>query len=59
MCALVPQDKSEGGLPCKSIYIDTEGTFRGERIAVIAKTRGFDRSTVDNVMIEQTADSDQ
>jgi DNA repair protein RadA len=59
-CAMVAQDKSKGGLPCKSIYIDTEGTFRTERIAVIAKARGFDlRKTVDNVMIEEAADSDQ
>lgn len=36
MCALVPQDKSKGGLCGKSIYIDTEGTFRAERIASIA-----------------------
>src|SRR5215469_10007672 len=34
MCALAPQHESKGCLPCKSIYLDTEGTFRTERIAV-------------------------
>jgi hypothetical protein len=60
MCALVSQDKSVGDLSSKSIYVDTEGTFRTEKIAVIAKSRGFDpMMTVDNVMIEEAADSDQ
>lgn len=36
LCAMVPQDKSGGGLCDKSIYIETEGTFRPQRIAVIA-----------------------
>lgn len=54
MCAILPQDKSNGGAGGKSIYIDTEGTFRAERIVEIAKARGFDPiMTLDNVMIEQ------
>jgi DNA repair protein RadA len=58
MCAIVPQDKSKGGVCGKSIYIDTEGTFMTERIAVISKARGFDpRKTVNNVMIEQVTNS--
>jgi DNA repair protein RadA len=60
MSVLVPQDKSDAGVCAKSIYIDTEGTFRTERIAVIAKTRGFDlRKTVDNIIIEQPEDSNE
>jgi DNA repair protein RadA len=30
----------------KSIFIDTEGTFRAERIVEIAKARGLDPSRV-------------
>jgi DNA repair protein RadA len=60
MCAIVPQDKSMGGVCGKSIYIDTEGTFRAERIGRIAKARGFDPiMTADNTMIAEAADSDQ
>ncbi|MFZ0513673.1 MAG: DNA repair and recombination protein RadA [Candidatus Nitrosopolaris sp.] len=57
MSALVPQDIS-GGVCGKSIYMDTEGTFRPERIAEIAEARGFDPNmTTHNVVIEQVADS--
>jgi DNA repair protein RadA len=60
MCAIVPQDKSEGGVSGKSIYIDTEGTFRTERIATIAKARGFDLPmTIDRILTVQAEDSDQ
>jgi DNA repair protein RadA len=52
MCAIVSQDKSKGGVCGKSIYIDTEGTFRAERIIEIAKARGFDPNMIlDNVVI--------
>jgi DNA repair protein RadA len=57
MCVIVPQDKSEGGVCGKSIYIDTEGTFRAERIAQIASKRGFDPNmTLDNVIIREAQD---
>ena len=57
MCAIVPQDKSDGGVCGRSIYIDTEGTFRAERIAVIAKARGFDPNMIlDNVTIREAQD---
>jgi DNA repair protein RadA len=57
MCAIVPQDKSEGGVGGKSIYIDMEGTFRAERIAQIASKRGFDPNmTLDNVIIREAQD---
>jgi len=60
MCALVPQDKFKGGACGKSIYIDTEGTFRTKRIAVIAWARGFDADmTIDNVRVAEAADSEQ
>jgi DNA repair protein RadA len=41
LCTIVPQDKSQGGLCGKSIYIDTECKFRPERIVSIAQARGF------------------
>jgi DNA repair protein RadA len=54
MCAIVPQDKSDGGVCGKSIYIDTEGTFRAQRIAQIARRRGFDPNmTLDNIIIRE------
>jgi len=36
----LPEDR--GGLNAKPVYIDTEGTFRPERIMQIAKARGLD-----------------
>jgi DNA repair protein RadA len=36
----LPEDR--GGLGAKAVYIDTENTFRPERIAQIAKARGLD-----------------
>jgi DNA repair protein RadA len=57
LCAIVPQDKSDGGVSGKSIYMDTEGTFRAERIESIASARGFDPNmTLDNVMILEAQD---
>ena len=44
LCTIVPQDKSQGGLCGKSIYIDTECKFRPERIVSIAQARGFNTS---------------
>ena len=41
---VTPQDKSQGGLCGKSIYIDTEYKFRPERIVSIAQARGFNTS---------------
>jgi DNA repair protein RadA len=59
MCAIVPQDKSRGGVSGKSIYIDTEGTFRAERIEEIAKARGFDPDmTLDNVILLEAQESE-
>ncbi len=57
---IVSQDKSKGGLCGKSIYVDTEGTFRPQRLESIARARGFDPSmTLHNVMIVEVQDSDR
>lgn len=42
LATIVSQDKSKGGVAGNCIYIDTEGSFRPERILEIAKARGFD-----------------
>jgi DNA repair protein RadA len=42
LCAMAKQPISEGGLDGGVIYIDTEGTFRPERLDQIARARGFD-----------------
>ncbi|MPZ07887.1 MAG: DNA repair and recombination protein RadA, partial [Nitrososphaeraceae archaeon] len=42
LCAMANQPINEGGLDGGVIYIDTEGTFRPERLNQIARARGFD-----------------
>lgn len=46
LCVTVQLPKGEGGLDGGAVYIDTEGTFRPERIAEIAEARGFDSEKV-------------
>ena len=42
LCAIARQPIESGGLDGSTIYIDTEGTFRPERVQEIARARGFD-----------------
>jgi DNA repair protein RadA len=42
LCAIASRPVKEGGLDGGVIYIDTEGTFRPERLDQIARTRAFD-----------------
>jgi DNA repair protein RadA len=46
LCVMVQNPKEGGGLDAGAIYIDTEGTFRPERIAEIAESRGMDSEKV-------------
>ena len=46
ICATARQPVEEGGLNSGVIYIDTEGTFRPERVEQIAKARGLDASYI-------------
>ena len=46
LCVMASRPLSEKGLDGKVIYIDTEGTFRPERIQQIAESRGFVSSEV-------------
>ncbi len=46
LCVMVQAPKESGGLDGGAVYIDTEGTFRPERIAEIAEARGMDSDKV-------------
>jgi DNA repair protein RadA len=60
ICAIVSQDTTEGGVKGKSIFIDTEGTFRPQRVESIATARGFDPiMTLDSIIILEAHDTTQ
>ncbi len=42
LCITVQQPRDQGGLDANAVYIDTENTFRPERIVGIAEARGLD-----------------
>ncbi len=46
LCVMVQGPKGEGGLGGGAVYIDTEGTFRPERIAEIAEARDLDSDKI-------------
>jgi DNA repair protein RadA len=46
LCTTSQQPPEEGGLGGGVIFIDTEGTFRPERVDQIARARGFDSDEV-------------
>ena len=46
MCVNVQKPKDQGGLDGGALYIDTEGTFRPERIVTIAKLKGLEPEKV-------------
>ncbi len=46
LCAMVQLPRGAGGLGAGAVYIDTEGTFRPERIAEIAEARGMDADKI-------------
>lgn len=51
--------KKNGGGEGKVCYIDTEGTFRPERIVQIAERMGLDpRATLDNISIARAHNVD-
>ena len=58
MCVLVQKSKEEGGLEGRVLYIDTENTFRPERIVSIAKIHGMDPEKVlDNIIVARAYNS--
>jgi DNA repair protein RadA len=46
LCVIARQRVELGGLDGNTIYIDTEGTFRPERIQEIARSRGYEQEQV-------------
>jgi len=59
LCVMVQLPPEEGGLSGKAIYIDTEGTFRPERIIQIAEYRGLDpREALRNIVYARAYNSD-
>jgi DNA repair protein RadA len=53
----LPEDK--GGLRGKSLYVDTENTFRPERVVQIAKYRGLDpQEALRNILYARAYNSD-
>ncbi|MDA4135859.1 MAG: DNA repair and recombination protein RadA [Thaumarchaeota archaeon] len=46
LCCMVQQPIGEGGLDGGVVYIDTEGTFRPERVSEIATARGYDPDVI-------------
>jgi len=58
MCVQVQRSKEEGGLEGGVLYIDTENTFRPERIVSIAKSRGMDpEKALENIIVARAYNS--
>jgi DNA repair protein RadA len=51
LCIFVQMTKELGGLEAGAIYVDTEGTFRPERIFGISQTRGLNSEDILNRII--------
>jgi DNA repair protein RadA len=60
LATIVSQDKSKGGVDGRCIYIDTEGSFRPERVSEIAKARGFNSDlALENIILYQPLNSEE
>lgn len=58
LCVIVQQPKEDGGLRGKVVYIDTENTFRPERIVGIAEARRRDPElTLDGIIVAKAYNS--
>jgi len=58
LCVMVQQDTLAGGLDAKALYIDTENTFRPDRIVSISATRGIDpRKSLENIIVAKAFNS--
>ena len=58
MCVTVQKPKEEGGLDGTVLYIDTENTFRPERIVSIAKAFGVDpEKALDKIIVARAYNS--
>ncbi|CAO3701730.1 unnamed protein product [Rhizopus stolonifer] len=60
LCVQVQLSSEEGGANGKAAYIDTEGTFRPDRIVSIADRFGVDPEIIlDNIVVARAWNSDQ
>ena len=58
LCVMVQLPKDKGGLDAGAIYIDTEGTFRPERIYAIAEAKGLDpNDALERIMVAKAYNS--
>ncbi|MHA1776543.1 MAG: DNA repair and recombination protein RadA [Promethearchaeia archaeon] len=59
LCVNVQLPKSEGGINGNALYIDTEGTFRPERLIQMAEAKGLDyKKVLKNVIYARAYSSD-
>lgn len=59
LCVNVQLPKSQGGIEGKALYVDTEGTFRPERLIQMAEAKGLDhREVLKNVIYARAYSSD-
>ena len=59
LCVNVQLSKEEGGISGKALYIDTEGTFRPERLIQMSEAKGLDyREVLKNVIYARAYSSD-
>ncbi|ABL78417.1 DNA repair and recombination protein RadA [Thermofilum pendens] len=59
LSVMVQLPKDKGGLNARALYVDTEGTFRPERIVQIARARGLDpEKTLENIIYARAYNSD-
>jgi DNA repair protein RadA len=59
LAVMVQLPKEKGGLNARALYVDTEGTFRPERIVQIARARQLDpEKTLENIVYARAYNSD-
>ncbi len=59
LAVMVQLPRERGGLSARALYIDTEGTFRPERVIQIARYRGLDpEKTLENILYARAYNSD-
>ena len=59
LAVMVQLPEERGGLKAKALYVDTENTFRPERISQIAKYRGIDpQEALKNILYARAYNSD-
>jgi DNA repair protein RadA len=59
LCVNVQLPKEEGGLKARALYIDTEGTFRPERIIQMSEAKGLDyHEVLKNIIYARAYSSD-